>query len=126
MTAMTAMDLVAEAQEKVAAIQTAEAGSRLADFGTVLDVREPAEHAEGHLPGAVNIPRGVLEFKAGSHPALADKAAPVLVYCKTGGRGALAARALQRMGYSGVVNLEGGYDGWCEAGLPTEKDPAVC
>jgi len=126
MNAMTAPEMVAEAKGHIAETDTESAQARLMGSATVIDVREPAEHAEGHLPGAVNIPRGVLEFKVGNHPALSDPAATLLLYCKSGGRGALAARALQRMGFTGVVNLAGGYDGWSESGMPTEKDPAVC
>ena len=126
MTAMTAQDLVAEVRGAIAEVDGEGAQERINEGITVLDVREPAEYAEGHLPGAVNVPRGVLEFKVGNHPALADPAAPVLVYCKNGGRGALASRTLERMGFTGVINLEGGYDAWSGAGRPTEKDPAVC
>ena len=73
----------------------------------VIDVREPAEFAEGHLPGSFNIPRGVLEFQVDGHPAVAGKAdpqqahrrVPVILYCRTGGRSALAAEALKRLGF---------------------------
>jgi rhodanese-related sulfurtransferase len=126
MNGMTAPEMVAEAKEHITETDAETARARLVGSATVIDVREPAEHTEGHIPGAVNIPRGVLEFKVGDHPALADPAATILVYCKSGGRAALATRALQRMGFSGVFNLAGGYDGWCEAGMPTEKDPAAC
>ena len=126
MTVMTPTDLVVEARAYIREVAPQEAIQQLTGPITVLDVREPHEHAEGHLPGAVNLPRGVLEFKAGDHPALADADAPVLVYCKTGGRGALAARTLQRLGYRDVINLAGGYENWCAASGPTERDPAVC
>lgn len=126
MAEITAKDLVAEARAGLAEIYPADAGQYLEDSITVIDVREPAEYAEGHLPGAVNIPRGVLEFKVGEHPALTERDRPLLIYCKTGGRGALAAQALSRMGFSRVINLAVGFDGWAGSGMPTEKDPAVC
>jgi len=124
--AMTAQDLVAEARASVDEVGPAETGPHPGAPLTVLDVREPAEYAEGHLPGAVNVPRGVLEFKVASHPALTDPDSPILLYCKSGGRGAMAARILLRMGFSRVTNLAGGFDAWVQAGQPVEKDPAVC
>jgi len=126
MSEMTAKELVAEARASVAEIDPADAAHHAQSAVTVIDVREPAEFAEGHLPGAVNIPRGVLEFKVNDHPALTDRDRDLVIYCKTGGRGALAAQTLSRMGFSGIFNLTGGFDAWCGTGMPTEKDPAVC
>jgi rhodanese-related sulfurtransferase len=126
MTAMTAQDLVAEARQAVEEVGPDRARA-FADWGmTVIDVREPHEYAEGHVPGAVNIPRGVLEFKVGHHPALSDPGRALLVYCKTGGRAALVARSLQRMGFAAVSSISGGFDAWQEAELGIDKDPAVC
>ncbi|WP_054773206.1 rhodanese-like domain-containing protein [Methylogaea oryzae] len=82
----------------------------------VLDVREPAEYAAGCLPGAVNIPRGVLEFKIDNIPVFKDdKQSPILVYCQSGGRSALAAEALQKLGYQ-PLSLAGGFGAWKDAG----------
>lgn len=115
--AMTAQELVAEAQALAPAITVADAKSRLAARDAVfIDVREPGEFSMGHLEGAVNIPRGLLEFKvAGEVP---DKTTPIVIYCKSGGRGSLAAATLARMGYSKVVNMQGGWDAWMKAGYP--------
>jgi len=126
MTAMSARDLVSEARASVDELAPADAGRLLAASPTVVDVREPGEFADGHLPGAVNIPRGVMEFKVDEHPALTERDRPLLIYCKAGGRGALAARTLLRMGFARVTNLAGGYDGWVQAGRPVERDPAAC
>ena len=92
----------------------------------VLDVREPAEFATGHLAGAVNIPRGVLEFQVDAHPALAcaidpalsRKALPLVLVCRSGGRAALAAASLRAMGFASVRSIGGGMLAWQEAGLP--------
>lgn len=114
---LTANDLVADARSRIKEI----APDRLAAdaAGAVLiDVREPAEYAEGRLAGAVNLPRGVLEFKIDAHPALAARDRPLVVYCLTGGRAALAADALQRMGFHDVCSLAGGITAWRQAGLP--------
>jgi len=123
---MTAMDLVAEAKQVIKEVDIDGAKQLMADNAIVLDVREPAEVANGHLAGAANLPRGVLEFKVNEHPATQDKNATYLVYCRTGGRSALACQTLQRMGYANVHSLAGGFEGWAEAGQSIEKDPAVC
>lgn len=124
--AMTAMDLVAEAKQVIKEVDHAGAQALMDGNAIVLDVREPAEVANGHLKGATNLPRGVLEFKVNEHPATKDKDATYLVYCRTGGRSALACQTLQRMGYGNVHSLAGGFEGWVAGGNVTEKDPAVC
>ena len=83
-----------------------------------IDVREPAEFATGHLPGAINIPRGVLEFQVESHPALAGGPRPIVLYCRGSGRAALAALSLSMLGFDEVRSLTGGIMGWAEADLP--------
>jgi rhodanese-related sulfurtransferase len=115
--ALTAMDLVAQAKQHIKEVNHAEA-SGLLGKAPVLDVREPGEYAQGCLPGAVNIPRGVLEFQIGNHPAFQNRDAEILVYCLSGGRSALAVEALQKLGYAKPVSLAGGYKGWQEAGQP--------
>jgi rhodanese-related sulfurtransferase len=114
--AMTAMDLVAEAKTHIREVDAATARA-MVGTALVLDVREPAEYGGGCLPGAVNIPRGVLEFQIGNHPAFQGKqGAEILVYCLSGGRSALAVEALQKLGYTGPVSLAGGFKGWQESG----------
>lgn len=119
---MTPPQLVAEAMAQIQQIDIPNAGTHLANGGAVIDVREPGEYQLGHLPGAVNIPRGVLEFKIGDHAALANKDLPIVLYCKTGGRAALSAVNLQRMGYTQVRSLTGGYDGWVSNGQKVETE----
>ncbi len=84
----------------------------------VLDVREPDEHAQGHLPGALWIPRGLLELRI--EQAAPDRARPLIVYCAGGTRSALAAHALQQLGYQRVSSLAGGFTAWKAAGAPWE------
>ena len=118
---MTPMELVAEAKAQITEIDLATTQAALPN-ALLLDVREPAEFEAGRLPGAVNIPRGLLEFKIGDHPQLSKKDADILIYCKTSGRAALAALNLQRMGYTNVRSIHGGFDAWSQASLPVEKE----
>ena len=78
----------------------------------VIDVREENEFVLGHIDHAIHVPRGVLEFKLQNIINLADKMTPVLLYCGSGARSALAAVAMQRLGYSKVMSLSGGYKAW--------------
>ena len=119
---LTPQQLVAEAKAQIKEIDIATAAQHISAGSVVIDVREPAEYDAAHLPGAVGIPRGVLEFKTGDHPALANKAAEILLYCKSGGRSALAALNLQRLGYCNVVSLTGGFDAWVAQAHPVTKD----
>ena len=92
---------------------------RLGDEGlTLVDVREPDEYAAGHLPGAVSMPRGVLERDV--EAAFPDPATPLVLYCGGGYRSALAAHALGQMGYTDVLSMDGGWRAWDEAGHPAE------
>lgn len=117
---LTAMDLVAQAKQNIREVDPAEAKAMLGKV-PVLDVREPSEYAAGCLPNAVNIPRGVLEFRIENHPALQNrKDAEILVYCQSGGRSALAVETLKKLGYENAVSLAGGYKLWQESGLPVE------
>lgn len=118
---MTAMDLVADAKSQIIEIEPAAAQAAMSN-ALLLDVREAAEFEAGRLPGAVNIPRGVLEFRIGDHPLLSRRDTDILVYCKTSGRAALAALNLKRMGYTKVRSIHGGFDAWSQLGLPLEKE----
>jgi rhodanese-related sulfurtransferase len=91
----------------------------------ILDVREPDEYAAGHLPGARPYPRGFLEVRADlEHPKrdpwLADRSRRLVLYCGGGHRSALAARALQQMGFTDVRSLAEGWTGWTKRGFPVE------
>ncbi len=106
-------DRVAEAKRQITEINVQDAAVRMQAGGVmVIDVREPDEYAAGHLPHAVNIPRGVLEFELKSIPSLTDKSLSAILYCRSGGRSALATLALQNRGYTNVVSLAGGYEAW--------------
>src|SRR5215471_4341597 len=82
----------------------------------LLDVREKDEWEEGHLPGAVLLPRGFLELKI--EKTVTDKDTPIIVYCAGGVRSALAVKSLRELGYSDVVSMAGGYGEWKNNGLP--------
>lgn len=95
------------------------------DAGTVLiDIREPAEYQRGHIPGAVLLPRGLLEFEI--LPLLEKRGieevvnADIVLYCGTGGRSALAAKSLDDMGFRNVRSMDGGIVAWAEAKLPLD------
>lgn len=105
MTVISRDDMLAQARAEITIIDADRAEELIVQGVHVLDVREPAEFLLGHLPAAQNVPRGVLEFKVGAHPALSDPSAPVLLYCKNGGRSTLAAYTLKQMGFSAVEML---------------------
>lgn len=112
---LTAMDLVAQAKQNIVEIDVNDAKNSLGT-SLVLDVRELSEYAAGHLPGAFNIPRGLLEFKIGSHPDFQDKQdAHIIVYCQSGGRSALATETLNKMGFNNAVSLAGGFKAWTDS-----------
>lgn len=83
----------------------------------LVDVREAAEFAAGHLPGARHLSKGILERDI--ERVIPDTDAEIVLYCGGGFRSALAADALQRMGYRRVHSLAGGWRGWTDHGLPT-------
>ena len=82
------------------------------------------EYAASRLKSAINLPRGVIEFKIADNPLLARKDTPILLYCKTGGRSALAVVNLQRMGYTSLTSVAGGIDDWVKAGRAVVSDEA--
>lgn len=86
---------------------------------TLVDVREDNEWARGHLPGAVHLGKGVIERDI--EETFPDKDAALVLYCGGGFRSALAADNLQKMGYTNVISMDGGWRGWTTAGYPIEK-----
>ncbi|MBI4634066.1 MAG: hypothetical protein HY742_09280 [Deltaproteobacteria bacterium] len=85
----------------------------------ILDVRDGGEFAAGHLPGAINISRGTLEFVVfGKIP---DQNAKIYVYCKTAARSALATKTLNDLGYKNAVLMDAPYENWVKAGYPVER-----
>jgi sulfur dioxygenase len=106
-------DLVTAAKQQVIEVDVVKAKQLLAEGHIVLvDTREESEYAAGHIEGALLLPRGVLEFKIGSIPELADKGKSVLIYCRTGGRSALASLTMQQLGYTNVLSMAGGFEAW--------------
>lgn len=120
----TAHDLVAEAKALTNEISVSDAQQAIQNSSLLIDVREADEFALGHLPGAVHMSRGMIEFKFSSNPELASRDLRIVLYCKSSGRAALAAVQLQAMGYHKVSSIAGGYDAWVAAGKPTVK-PAL-
>ena len=82
----------------------------------LVDVREESEWARGHLPGAIHLGKGVIERDV--EAKIPDPATPLVLYCGGGYRSALAADNLQKMGYTQVISMDGGYRGWTDKGLP--------
>ena len=85
----------------------------------VIDVREDSEWAGGHLPGAIHLGKGIIERDI--EAKVPDSGKKIILYCGGGYRSALAADNLQKMGYSNVESMDGGWKGWVEAGNPTQK-----
>lgn len=115
------LKLVQEAKARVKETNVAEVKKRM-DGGEkflLVDVREDNEWANGHIPGAVHMGRGIIERDLESK--VPDPAAKLILYCGGGFRSALSADNLQKMGYKNVESMDGGWKGWVEAGLPTEK-----
>ncbi|MGH2694396.1 MAG: rhodanese-like domain-containing protein [Actinomycetota bacterium] len=129
---VTLKDMMMEARQNVDEIPPDEAKRRIdaGEVELVLDVREEGEWTRGHIPGAVHVPRGLLEIYAdpsspAAHPELtARKDARVVTYCwqAPGARSILAAHTLKRMGYENVIALAGGLKAWKEQALPLETE----
>ena len=117
----TALDLVAAAKTRIHEIPVTDADQAIQNADVVIDVREAEEFAAGHIPGAIHASRGMLEFKVSNNPALSARDIKIVLYCKTSGRAALAAVALQDMGYLDVQSIAGGFDAWAAAGKPVVK-----
>lgn len=112
----TAHDLVAEAKSQVHEATLDQCDEAIREADLLIDVREPDEFHAGHLSGALNIPRGLLEFKLTNDPDFEDRGLKVLLYCKNSGRSALAGAAMKTMGYAHVQYIAGGIEAWQEAG----------
>ena len=113
--------IVNDAKTRVKECVVADVKKRL-DAGEkfqLVDVREESEYAAGHLPGAMHIGKGVIERDI--EKKIPDPATPVVLYCGGGFRSALAADNIQKMGYTNVISMDGGWSGWKEAGYPIES-----
>src|SRR5712692_2470450 len=114
------LKLVEEAKARVRETNVPEVKQRLdrGDKFLLVDVREESEWARGRLPGAMHLSKGIIERDI--ETTIPDKAAPIVLYCGGGFRSVLVAENLQRMGYTNVVSMDGGWRGWVETGHPTE------
>lgn len=116
-----AHDLVVAAKSRITEIPLEDADAAIRQADVLIDVREADEFQAGHLAGAINIPRGLLEFRLSNMPELAARDLSIVLYCKTSGRAALAACSLLEMGYLQVRSIAGGIDAWEAAGKPLVK-----
>jgi rhodanese-related sulfurtransferase len=112
----TAHDLVAQAKQAVKEITVDQAVAAIQSCDVLIDVREADEYLAGHLPGAMHMSRGMLEFKLAANPKMQSRDLNIVVYCKTSGRAALSAKSLAEMGYTHVQSIAGGIDAWVAAG----------
>jgi rhodanese-related sulfurtransferase len=123
----TAAEMVAEAKKRVVNLTVDETAQAVGEGDVVLvDVREPGERAaNGSIAGAVEAPRGMLEFWADPsspyHRPEFDPKRRTILYCASGGRSALAAAMLQELGYENVSHLDGGFNAWTQAGRDVER-----
>lgn len=110
------LEVVNDARRQVRECTVADVAGRLDRGETfrLLDVREDSEWAEGRLPGAMHLGKGVIERDI--EELVPDTASEIVLYCGGGYRSALAAESLQKMGYTNVLSMDGGYRGWIEAG----------
>jgi len=109
--------LAADAKSRVKEVSAAEANQRQTDGATLIDVRETEEFTKEHAAGAVHLSRGTIELKI--EEKVPDPATPIICYCGGGSRSALAAESLQRMGYTNVASLAGGFKAWKDQGFAT-------
>ena len=115
------LKLVNDAKQKIKETNVPDVKRRM-DAGEkflVVDTREDNEWANGHIPGAVHMGRGIIERDI--ETKVPDTNSKLILYCGGGFRSALVAENLQKMGYSNVESMDGGWKGWLEAGLPTAK-----
>jgi rhodanese-related sulfurtransferase len=116
------LNLVRDAKKRIKEedVQTTKKKLDAGEKIILVDVREESEWARGHIPNAIHLGKGVIERDI--EKAIPEKGATVVLYCGGGFRSALAADNLQKMGYSNVVSMGGGWRDWTQAGFPTIKD----
>ena len=114
-------EMIATAEKVVDAVTVEQLMQKLdeGEMIMLIDVREPNEFNPGYIPGAVNIPRGVIEFKIGNEDFwdaamlyMPEKNEEIIVYCKKGKRSLLAGQTLKKLGYTNVTYVEGGWKKW--------------
>ena len=119
------LQLVAETKQAIATIdmKTFKDVVDRKNYDMIIDVREPDEYAVGHVPGAVNIPRGVIEFRIWRYvgfPDSTDTSKRIFLYCMSGSRCSLATHSLKKLGFTGVVAVDMKFKNWEKAGYPTD------
>lgn len=116
------LKIVADAKTRVKECTVPDVQARLAagETLTIVDVREESEFAAGHVPGAIHIGKGVMERDV--ETKIPDPATEVILYCGGGFRSALAADNLQKMGYTNVLSMDGGWRDWTAKGLPVSRE----
>jgi rhodanese-related sulfurtransferase len=112
-------ELVADAKRKITEISPTDAAAKSRSGAVIVDVREKDEWDEEHIPDVVHMSRGMLELEV--EDKFPDRNMTIICHCGGGGRSALAAESLQKMGYKNVRSMAGGFKAWKAAGLPTTK-----
>jgi rhodanese-related sulfurtransferase len=114
-------DTVAKAKASIKTVKAEDVKAAIdkKEKAVILDVRDPGEYSAGHLPGAINVSRGTLEFAIwGKVP---DQSAKIYVYCKTAGRSTLATKCLNDLGYKNAVLMDAQFEDWIKANYPVER-----
>jgi rhodanese-related sulfurtransferase len=114
-------EMVAKAKASIKLVSAADVKAAIdkKENAVILDVRDPNEYAAGHLPSAINVSRGTLEFNIfGKIP---DESTKIYVYCKSTGRSALATKTLNELGYKNAVLMDAQFEDWIKAGYPVER-----
>lgn len=113
------LKLVSDAKQRIRETDIDAVKTRLdaAEKFHLVDVREESEWERGHLPGAIHLSKGIIERDI--ERTVPEKSAPIVLYCGGGFRSALAAETLQKMGYTDVQSMDGGWRAWVEARYPT-------
>jgi len=114
-------DMVAKAKAEIKKVPAADVKAAIdkKEKAVFLDVRDANEFAAGHLPGAINVSRGTLEFNIWSK--ISDHNSKIYVYCKTTGRSAFATKTMNDLGYKNAVLMDAQFEDWIKAGYPVER-----
>jgi rhodanese-related sulfurtransferase len=109
--------LAADAKSRVREVSAADANQEISKGAVLVDVREADEFENGHAQGAIHLSKGVVELRI--EETVPNVSTPIICYCGGGSRSALAADNLQKMGYTNVASMAGGFKAWKNEGLPT-------
>ena len=114
-------DWVAKAKAEIKKVTAADVKAAIdqKEKAVFLDVRDPNEYGAGHLPAAINVSRGTLEFNIWDK--ISDKNAKIYVYCKTASRSAFATKTLNDLGYKNAVLMDAQFEDWIKAGYPVAR-----